>query len=411
MINDQFIIKTFSNINGNIRNNWKKYLTSDIIEYLDNRFIEKSRSYKEAISRIFYKYEEIPKCKICGKLCYFNGGNIRDKLYKSHCNNKECYQQLNIIHGKETCKKRYGNENYRNTEKTKLTCLEKYGVEYVVKTELMKNKSAQTKLKKYNNEHYNNTQKCKQTCIQKYGVDNVFKSNKIKEKIKKIKKEKYNDIFYTNRSQFIKTCNNLYGGCGAKSDIIKQKMQNTCLLKYNKKCVLQVDYIIEKRKQTCLEKYGYTTYTQTDEYKKYISDSKIQYNKQYKEYLTKKKNNSFNKSIPENQTYELLKQKYPDVIHQYKSKEYPFNCDFYIPSINTYIECNYSWVHGPHSYDLNNENDKLLLETWQSKNTEYYNNAITTWTIRDVNKRNIAKQNNLNYIEFWNINEVKEWLK
>ena len=35
---------------------------------------------------------------------------------------------------------------------------------------------------------------------------------------------------------------------------------------------------------------------------------------------------------------------------------------------------------------------------------------LYTWTIRDVNKRNIAKQNNLNYIEFWNINELKEWL-
>ena len=25
-------------------------------------------------------------------------------------------------------------------------------------------------------------------------------------------------------------------------------------------------------------------------------------------------------------------------------------------------------------------------------------------------KRNIAQQNNLNYIEFWNMNEVKEWI-
>lgn len=40
----------------------------------------------------------------------------------------------------------------------------------------------------------------------------------------------------------------------------------------------------------------------------------------------------------------------------------------------------------------------------------YYNNAITTWTIRDVNKRNIAKNNNLNWIEFWNIDELKKWI-
>ena len=37
-------------------------------------------------------------------------------------------------------------------------------------------------------------------------------------------------------------------------------------------------------------------------------------------------------------------------------------------------------------------------------------NIIYTWTILDLKKRNIAQQNNLNYIEFWNINEVKEWI-
>ena len=37
-------------------------------------------------------------------------------------------------------------------------------------------------------------------------------------------------------------------------------------------------------------------------------------------------------------------------------------------------------------------------------------NAINTWTVRDVNKRNIAKKNNLNYIEFWNLNDVHEFL-
>ena len=39
-----------------------------------------------------------------------------------------------------------------------------------------------------------------------------------------------------------------------------------------------------------------------------------------------------------------------------------------------------------------------------------YNNAIECWTKRDVNKRNIAKQNNLNYIEFWNINELINYI-
>ena len=48
----------------------------------------------------------------------------------------------------------------------------------------------------------------------------------------------------------------------------------------------------------------------------------------------------------------------------------------------------------------------------KSKNTQYHNNAINTWTIRDVKKRNIAKQNNLNYLEIFSIklNECIEQL-
>ena len=42
-------------------------------------------------------------------------------------------------------------------------------------------------------------------------------------------------------------------------------------------------------------------------------------------------------------------------------------------------------------------------------NSRYYE-MIKTWTIKDVNKRNIAKQNHLNYIEFWNINDLKIWI-
>ena len=40
----------------------------------------------------------------------------------------------------------------------------------------------------------------------------------------------------------------------------------------------------------------------------------------------------------------------------------------------------------------------------KSKNTKYYNVAIEVWTKRDINKRNIAKQNNLNYLEIFSNN-------
>ena len=43
-------------------------------------------------------------------------------------------------------------------------------------------------------------------------------------------------------------------------------------------------------------------------------------------------------------------------------------------------------------------------------NNNLYHSKIKTWTIYDVQKRNIAKQNNINYIEFYNIEECKSWI-
>ena len=85
---------------------------------------------------------------------------------------------------------------------------------------------------------------------------------------------------------------------------------------------------------------------------------------------------------------------------QYRTKEYPFACDYYIPSINVYIELQGSWTHGGKPYE-NTSEDNALVQTWRDKHTKYYDNAIETWTVRDVKKRNIAKKNNLRYIELF----------
>ena len=55
----------------------------------------------------------------------------------------------------------------------------------------------------------------------------------------------------------------------------------------------------------------------------------------------------------------------------------------------------------PASFDENNEKDVEILNLWISKNDDYYNSAINIWTNRDIEKRNIAKQNKLNYLEIF----------
>ena len=50
-------------------------------------------------------------------------------------------------------------------------------------------------------------------------------------------------------------------------------------------------------------------------------------------------------------------------------------------------------------------NDLELLNFWKSRNTDYYNSAIDTWTKRDVMKRKIANDNCLNFIEVFSNRE------
>lgn len=38
-----------------------------------------------------------------------------------------------------------------------------------------------------------------------------------------------------------------------------------------------------------------------------------------------------------------------------------------------------------------------------------YNIAINTWTIRDPLKRQTAKDNSLNWLEFWTFDEFMKW--
>ena len=44
------------------------------------------------------------------------------------------------------------------------------------------------------------------------------------------------------------------------------------------------------------------------------------------------------------------------------------------------------------------------------KNISRYDSIIYTWSIKDVLKRETAKQNNLNYLEFFTILDLKNWL-
>ena len=353
-------------------------------EYIDIKYKD-STSTQEKVYRYFNNIENIPLCRICGNPTRFYGYSCG---YAKYCSQSCASSDLEVQHKvHDSIVKNYG-DNYKNIfkEKSKTSCLEKYGVSNPMQCDEFKEKSRKTCLKRYGVEYTLQTDrvknKSKETCLEKYGVEYALQSPEIREKIKQTNHEKYgvecplqSDQI---RNKIIKSNNEKYGGVGFASEVLTNKT-----------------------KQTNIERYGVENYMQSDDYKSHLNKIQDKINN------TKRLNNTFSTSkIEEEFESYLNEQQHIEHVRQYKSEKYPFNCDFYVIKYDLYIEIQGTWLHGGHPYDA--EKDKEKLEYWKSKQTKFYDNAIETWTIRDVKKRNIAKLNNLNYLEVFSndINKV-----
>lgn len=231
----------------------------------------------------------------------------------------------------------------------------------------------------------------KATNIKRYGGNAPACSKAVQDKMESTKLGKYGDKHYNNRSAAELTMKQRYGGVGNASDSIRSKQQKTMVERYGESNPMHVPTIKEQIRRDNIKKYGVEWVTQD----KNVLDKITK---------TKRKNKTFNTSKIEKQFEAYLKENNINYKTQYKSEAYPFNCDFYFPDSDLYLEIQGSWTHGYRPFNPSNNDDKLQLLEWQSKNNKFYNSAINTWTVRDVLKRETAKNNNLNYLEVFTTN-------
>ena len=375
--------------------------------------------------KLYWYYHNIiahPSCPICGKHTKFKSLKLGyRKFCSAKCCNSDEEKKSRI---KQTCLEKYGVKNPSQSEsiknKIKETNLERYGVEYPNKSPEIQNKYKQTCLERYGVEKPLQSQeiqnKYKRTCLERYGVENPFRLDVIKDKIKETYLKR-DGVEHPAQSQKIQdkmkqTCLDKYGvECYLQSEEVRNKIKQTCLDKYGTENYTQSqefqsrhDEIQNKVKQTCLNKYGVENYTQSSEFQSRHDEIQTKINN------TKRLNHTFSSSEIETLFSKYLDSQHIEYKRQYRSKEYPFNCDFYLPKYDLYIEIQASWTHGGHPYDCDEETDKDILESWKSKNNDYYNNAIETWTERDVKKREIAKQSHLKHLEIFS-NKLDEIIK
>lgn len=322
-------------------------------------------------------------CKKCGKLAKKENA-IKTLQQKYSCTS------INEIPGvkekrAKTNLERYGAENTFGSleiqEKIKRTNNEKYGVDYPSQNKEIKDKM-NTTLQKH------------------YGVTVPAKAEEIKNKAKKIYCERYTKK----------------GIGGSNNPNYKKAMQD----KYNVDNPFQAEEVKDKSKETCKKRYGAEHYQSTDGFKNLFKDDKFIKRLTEKSYNSKKINGTFSKSKNEEKIYAMLCSKFGEnnVKRQYSSTLYPFHCDFYVSNLDLYIEYQGHWTHGKEPYDENDTKHKEVVDLWKARalkknfKNEYkkqYEKAVQIWTTSDVNKRNTAIKNNLNWLEFFTLQEFNDW--
>lgn len=398
---DKLICSKFyinSRINGNLlRTKIKNQDDPDII-YLKGRFTD-SDSIKETLYRIVYNILEKPKCPICGKPL-----KLGLHGFQKHCSMKCAHANPETVEKyKETCRKNFGVDFSMQSaivqEKSRKTNIEKYGVEYAAQSKEVMKKIDDTNFKRYGMRRATKCDKTQEkyraTCHKRYGADYALQSEEVKAKGSKTTMKKYGTDW------------------PSKAESVKRKIEKTNIGKYGVKYAPQAEEVKEKIKCTNLKRYGVENPSQAESVKKkkcetfikhygvpYLMQSPIMREQYFK---TKQKNGTVNTSKFEEAAYKILLEKYPDVIRQYKSDKYPFHCDFYLPSMDLYIEMNYSWTHGRHPFDPLSESDAETLSIWREKAkvSDYYANAVDVWTTRDPKKLAAAKNAGLNYMAIY----------
>lgn len=311
------------------------------------------------------------------------------------CHSYEGYVGKNVFHLRDGyhkfCSSKCSAKNEETQQHYADACMKHYGAKHAFQAESVKKQIRASVKASTGYDCALKSPECrekgKKTSREKCGYDYAQQSPEYKERQKQRNLKNYGVEYTSQRPEVAKNIS-----IGLKSRTNEQQKESSL-----------------KRQATTLREYGVRFYTQSEQYKAQKAATEDQ--RKEKEYKTKKANHSFKDSRQEVDAFWMLKFIFPKLIRQYKSKEYPFACDFYDPDQPLLrIEYQGSWTHGFHPFDSINEDDVKKLNKWASSGSKYYRNAAVVWSKRDPLKRQVAKSNGITLIEFWNLDQVREYV-
>jgi len=226
-------------------------------------------------------YPNYNLCK-CGKKTTFNR-NWKDG-YRLSCSPK-CAQSCESTKSKRrnTNIEKWGVDNISKSDiiknRASSTNLERYGHTSSFQNETVRKKWSDSIKDKYGEDHYFKTDDFKtksvKTMNNKYGVDHYVQSDDYIEKTINTNNEKYGEDWYTRTDDYLvkskKTSNEKYGEDHySMTDEYKIRVNESNLLKYKEKWYYQSDDFKKKSSESIMFKYGVDHYTKSEEYKNYI---------------------------------------------------------------------------------------------------------------------------------------------
>jgi hypothetical protein len=350
--------------------------------------------------------------KECQRLARSNGGALQKATAKTNLERYGAENAFASEHGKEKSKKtnleRYGSENVSLAkeikERKKKTAMKNHGVAHPMQSDEIREKAKQTSLERYGVAHpmqsFEVQEKYKQTNLERYGTEHIFASEHCKEKSKQTSLERYGVAYPTQSSEIREKSKqtNLerYGVENVfASECAKNKIKETMVKHHGVENPSQSEEIKLKKKRLFLKKYGVEHPFQSKEVKE-----KIDYNKNWqKSHQTKKLNGAYKTSKIENGFYEeLVKIFGVENVERcvlVQNKE----IDFYIRTINLYVELDGVYWHG---LDRPIEQIELLKSKRDAIILRHYS------TDRDL--ESYAKSNGMKLLRITD-KEYKKWLK
>lgn len=414
------IVKLFVGPKGNIPSvrTAQKYLTKiktnykneyDYINsYLPNKTIENG-NINEILYCIINDIQKIPSCPICGNNCKFNGWK---KGYAKTCSQK-CHiqNQQNELHksGYYELRKELRNKKENPWMFYDWTKISEECDKWILDNFLRFNRThicPDTNKLPGGMWYEGNINKDIKEKIISYIHNRFENSNDIEENLywlyHKLEKRPVCEVcgkpvkFKGFICGYQRTCSH---SCKTLHPDTKAKLEKTCLERYGSNNVLGNFEIRKRAKETMIKRH-----------------QENYYNRPHSEITTWS-------SKGEQHIFKILKELYPDSLQFYRDKRYSnprngycWECDFYIPSKDIFIEYQGFRSHGLHPYNKYNIDDCNKLTEMKNKLKlnisdgvrRIIESDINVWTKHDVFKRTIAKINNLKYIEIFerNLNKL-----